>query len=187
MPRPTRGLVAAITLFLTALMAAVASAQMPTTANQVPLTPALVEAFIASYPEVRASADGLSDQYGVDAGDDDNPSTGWQAWLAVTGAQNALNAACQNYGFQDFQQWLQVFVAIGTAYAFVQGGGMDAQMSQAAAQIQNSPGLSQAQKDMMIQQMQAAMGVVNAMMPPQGNLDAVTPYMPQLAVLFDDD
>jgi hypothetical protein len=39
---------------------------------------------------------------------------------------------------------------------------------------------------MLLQQMQAAMGAVNAMRPSQENLDAVAPYADQLAVLFED-
>ena len=180
-----RNLIAAA-VAVTAVFAGNAGAQVPTTA-QVALTPEIVGAFVASYPDVRGTADNLSDQYGVDVGDDPDPAVAWQGWLAVTGAQGALNAVCQSYGFADFQQWLQVFTSVATAYAFATGGGdMNAQMTAALAQIQNDPNIPEAQKQLMIQQMQASMGVVAAIAPPQQNIDAVTPYVDQLAVLFED-
>jgi len=184
--RPFKTTAAAIVVALTSVFGSQAAAQAPTV-EQVALTPEIVEAFIASYPDVRQTADGLSAQYGVDVGDGDDPSTAWQAWLAVTGAQNALNAVCQNYGFTGFQQWLQVMVSVATAYAFATGGGdVPGEMAAAIQQIQDDPNMTEAQKQMMMEQMQASMAMMGAIMPPQQNIDAVTPYVDQLAVLFDD-
>jgi hypothetical protein len=174
---------AVVVVACAALLSTNAEAQMPT-ADRL-LTPAVVEAFISSYPVVKQTTDSLSQQYGIDAGDED-PSA-WQAWAGVAAAQGALNAACQGYGFSDFSDWVQVFVSVATAYAFAkEGPGTNAEMTNSIAEIQNNPSLSDAQKQMLIQQMQAVMGMMNMIMPPQQNLDAVAPYADQLAALFDD-
>jgi hypothetical protein len=180
-----RGAAGALVGLVLALLPAGAGAQMPMS-DQTTLTPAIVESFIASYPVVRETTDSLSQQYGIgDSGDD--PSSAWQAWLGVGAAQGALNAACQSYGFQDFGQWVGTFVSIATAYAFAkEGQDTNAEMQQALADIQNSPNLSDAQKAMMVQQMQAVMGMMGIIMPPQENVDAVRPYIDQLTVLFDE-
>jgi hypothetical protein len=64
---------------------------------------------------------------------------------------------------------------------------MDAQMAEAIAQVQNNPNLSDAQKEMMMQQMQASMGAVAMMRPSQENVDAVAPYADQIQAMLDSD
>ena len=60
---------------------------------------------------------------------------------------------------------------------------MNAGMANAIKQIQDNDSLSADQKKMMLQQMQAQMGSM-ASMAPAANIDAVKPYVDQLAVLF---
>ena len=168
-----------------AVSASAAQAQgMP---QSIPLTPQSVEGVIASYPGVRAAADALQAQYG-DVGDDDGDvASAFSAWAAVSDAQGQLNAAVQPHGFPDYMTWVQTLSSVAIAYAYVrEGGNMDDQTSQAVQAIQNNPNLSAAQKEMMMQQMQAMMGAIDSMRPPQGNLDAVSPYVGQLQQLFED-
>lgn len=176
-------LLAAIVVILATPLVERAGAQ----SMQTPLTPQIVEAFIASYPQVKETATGLSQQYGVDTGGAD-VSAVWQAWLAVTAAQGALNAACQSYGFDSFASWISTLTSIATAYAFArEGGGVNDQMATAIANIQNNPNVPEAQKQAMIQAMQASMGALGAIMPSPENVEAVMPRLAELAVLFDDD
>ena len=157
-----------------------ASAQMP----QVELTSATVEAFIASFGDVKTTADQLKQQYGDPASGGDAMS-GWTAWMAVGGAQGALDQAVQSHGFDNFQSWIQVLTSVGMAYGFAKDGGqVDAGMAAALKQIQDNPDLTDDQKKMMVQQMTASMGAVAAIKPPQGNIDAVTPYLDQLTEVF---
>ena len=176
-----RRILAGVAALALAFFIVPASAQMP----QVALTSATVEAFIASYPDVKAASDTLKAKYG-------DPSTGgdatssWTAWMAVGGATGALNTAVQAHGFNDFQSWLSVLTSVGMAYGFAKDGGeMDQGIADAIKQIQNDPNMSDAQKQMMLQQMQAAMGSVAAMRPSQENIDAVKPYVDQLQVVFN--
>ena len=167
---------------------ALAADSMPSAASMmaaVPLTAASVKSFIASYPAVKAATDKLSAKYDVQS-DDSSPANAWGAWMAAGGAWAELNGIVSAYGYSDFQTWLQTTISVATAYSFAkEGGAMDAGMSEAVAQIKNNPSLSEAQKKMMLDQMGAAATAIAAVRPPQGNLDAVTPYLDQLAKLFD--
>ena len=113
-------------------------------------------------------------------------ASAWTAWLAVGGAKGALDASVQAHGFDNFMSWLQVMTSVAMAYAFVKDGGeMDADMAQAIEQIKSNPSHSAAQKEMMLQQMEASMGAVASIRPSQANIDAVRPYEEQLAAVFD--
>lgn len=174
-----RTVVAAAGLALVAFIVP-ASAQMP----QVELTSATVEAFIASYADVKATADKLRDQYG-DQGSADATSM-WTAWMAVGGAQGALDQAVKAHGFDNFQSWVGVMTSVGMAYGFAKDGGqIDANMAAAVKQIQDNPDLTDDQKKMMVQQITASMGAVAAIKPPQANIDAVTPYVDRLTEVFN--
>jgi hypothetical protein len=77
---------------------------------------------------------------------------------------------------------MQVLTSVATAYGFAkEGDKMNAGMADAVKQIQDNKSLSDDQKKMMLQQLQAP---IAAMAPPPGNVDAVKPYLDQLAVVF---
>lgn len=175
-----RHALAAIAALALALFVVPASAQMP----QVTLTAATVEAFIASFDDVKATSDQLKAEYGVPGVSRDVTSS-WAAWLSVGGALGTLNGVVQAHGFDNFLSWVQVLSSVGMAYGFAKDGGqMDASMADAIKQIQDNPDMSDAQKQMMMQRIQASMGAVAAIRPSQENIDAVTPYVDQLAVVF---
>ena len=179
------GTLAAAVTMVAAVGPGTALAQMP---NQVPLTPAIVEAVIASYPVAKQTADDLSTQYGDVGSGGNDPGAAFAAWLAVGGAVGAMNGAVQPYGFADYQTWVGTLTSVIFAHTFAaEGGNMDAQMAEAIAQIQNNPNLSDAQKEMMLQQMQASMGAVAMMRPSPENVDAVAPYADQIAAMLDSD
>ena len=151
---------------------------------QVALTDAVVKQFVASYPTVKATADKIAQKYNV-AGNSRDRTHGWGAWMAATSAWKEMDAVVKPYGFSNFKTWLDDTISIAMAYAFASHGAeMDAGMAQGLDRIKNNPNLSDAQKQMMLQQMQASMGSISAMRPPQGNIDAVKPYVPQLAPFF---
>ena len=163
-------------------IASAAAPAMMTT--PVPLTADAVQTFITSYPAVKAATGKLSKKYGVKA-DKSSAANAWGAWMTATEAWAELNGIVTPYGYSDFQTWLQTTISVATAYAFAkEGGAMDAGMAKAVDQIKNNPSLSADQKKMMLDQMQAATSSVAATRPPQENIDAVTPYLAQLGVLF---
>ena len=154
--------------------------------DDIALTAEMVENFAASYVSVRAKADELGAKYDVPEGD--TATSAWQAWMGVGGAKAELDAAVAGHGFSDFGTWLQAFSSVARAYAFAKdGGALDNDMAQALAQIQNDPNIPQAQKDMLLQQLQASAGAISSMRPSQENIDAVAPYVDQLSVVFEDN
>jgi hypothetical protein len=158
-----------------------ASAQMM---EDVALTSDMVENFIKSYPQVKADAEAIGKKYNIEGG---SGTDSWGAWVTATGAWGELNGAVTPYGFTDFQQWLQVTMTVAKAYAFAEsGGGVDAAMSQAIDEIKNNPDIPEAQKEMLLNQMQGSMTAVAGMRPSQENVDAVAPYAAELKALFDN-
>jgi hypothetical protein len=163
-----------------AALAAPVAAQMP----QAVLTSATVKAFIASYPDVKATVATLQKQYGNPGDGQDDPTTALGAWVAVGAAQNALNAVVKPHGFDSFATWIQVLTSVATAYGFAKDGDkMNAGMADAIKQIQDNDSLSADQKKVMLQQMQAQMGSM-ASMASESNIEVVKPYVDRLAVLF---
>jgi hypothetical protein len=151
----------------------------------VALTGDAVQAFISSYAAIKAAAPEIGKKYGVQAEEGAAPTDAWGAFMTATAAWGELNGLVSQYGYSDFQTWLQTTMSIAMAYTFAkEGNGMDTQMQAAIDQIKNNASLSDDQKKMMIDQMQAATGTISAMRPPQGNIDAVAPYLAQLAPLF---
>ena len=154
---------------------------------QVALTDTIIKQFVASYPAVKATADKIAKKYNVERRSGDQTG-GWGAWMAATSAWSEMDAVVKPYGFKNFKAWLDDTISIAMAYAFASHGAeMDAGMAQAVNQIKNNHSLSDAQKQVMLQQMQASMGSVNATRPPQGNIDAVMPYTSQLATFFGNN
>jgi hypothetical protein len=150
------------------------------------LTADVVQNFAASHADIRTKADELSATYSVPEGG--SATAAWQAWMGVGGAKAELDGAVAAHGFTDFGAWLQAFSSIARAYAFAKdGGALDNDMAQALAQIQNDPNIPKAQKDMLLQQLQASAGAISSMRPSQENIDAVAPYVGQLSVVFEDN
>jgi hypothetical protein len=150
----------------------------------VALTTDIVENFVASYTEVRAKADELSTQYNVPDGG--AAGQAWALWAGVGAAKSELDATVDAHEFADFNAWLEALSAIARAYAFAkEGGALDNEMAAALEKIRNDPNLPAAQKDMMLQQLEASAGAIAGMRPSQENIDAVTPYVDQLALVFD--
>lgn len=150
---------------------------------QIPLNRTIVEAFISSYPTVKQTADSISKKYKIRT--EGAEASGWGAWMTANAAWGEMNAVVKPFGFDTFQTWLNATISVATAYAFAKDGGkMDTQMADAMAKMQNDPNIPAAQKQMILQQMQASSGAMASIRPPQANIDAVKPYMTQLGPLF---
>lgn len=162
-----------------------ASAQVQ--AQQVALTPKIVESVIDSYPKVLALSEELSAKYGVEDSGSDDPGASLGGFMAYQDAMNQLNGLVGQYGFSDLMTYAMTMSSVAQAFAFSVNGGMDEQMSQALAQVQNNPNLSDEQKKMIMEQMGAASAAMDSMRPTQQNLDAVAPYTDQLQTMFDAD
>ncbi len=177
-----------VTVGLIALGALAVSAvsSLAFTGEQVPLDTAKVEAVIASLPEIKATAEALSQKYGDDDAGDDLASS-WSQLMAYGDAQSSLNGVVQKHGFADFQTWVQTFSSVAMAHAFAKDDvDVDAGLAEALAEIRNNDALTDEQKQMLSAQMEASFGAIAGMRPSQQNLDAVSPFGAQLDALLDD-
>ena len=92
---------------------------MPTLGGEpYPLTQELIEAWVESYPSVVEASDALEEQFDVPAGED--PTAGMAALAMVTEAMDQLNGVVAPFGFDSFQQWLDVMYAVIYSYAILQ-------------------------------------------------------------------
>ena len=152
----------------------------------VSLNAGTVENFVASYAAVRAKADELSTQYNIAEGD--TVAAGWRAWVGVEAARGQLDAAVGSYGFSDFSLWVQALSMIARAYAFTSElEATDIQMTEDLERIRADPNIPAAQREMMLQQLQHSLAIIALMRPSPENIEAVTPHLDRLAVIFDED
>lgn len=83
-----------------------------------PLTQAIIESWVESYPSVVEASEALEDEFDVPEGED--PAAGLAALGVYTEAMAQLNGVVTPYGFTDFQEWLNVMYAIIYSYAILQ-------------------------------------------------------------------
>jgi hypothetical protein len=147
------------------------------------LTAASIEGLIKSYPVVKTSAEALAKKNKVHI-DTSSPAARWQSLGAAIGVMSEMNGVVSPYGFRNFQDWLDVTISVATAYAFAkEGDKMDAQLAAAIKEIKKNPDIPDEQKKILLEQMGQG-GAIAGMRPSQENIDAVTPYLDQLAALF---
>lgn len=148
------------------------------------LTEEKVEALIASFPAVMELGESLRQRYDIPGGAD---AASWAAFMAYGNAMGELDDAVTAYGFNGFADWVEALAAAGIAMAFSGETDMDAALTEAIAEIKRTERLSDAQKQMMIDQIQGQMQSVAGVRPPQGNIDAVAAHRRELdAVLAND-
>ncbi len=179
-------LVTGLTLGVSGSWTTSAHAQNAMMTQSVALNSDTVGRFVASFPEVRALSETLEQEFDVPRSDSATENLG--AFMQYQGAMARMNSIVGQHGFSSFMDWMQVMSSVVSAYTFArEGGGVDDQMAQAIAQIESNPNLTEAQKNMMRQQMAAASQSLTAIKPPQENIDAVSPYAEELKALFEDD
>ncbi len=83
-----------------------------------PLTQALIEGWLESYPAVLEASESLEEEYDVPEGED--PAAGMVALAVYADAMGELNGVVTPYGFANFQEWIDVMFAIIYSYAMVQ-------------------------------------------------------------------
>jgi hypothetical protein len=169
---------------LAAPPAASGPAQRPYT--EVPLTPAVIQTFIRTYPSIRPQVDAIGRKYNV-ASNPSAPDAGLAGYLTATAAYGEMNAAVTPHGYPDFRAWLNTTMTVMFATQWAMGGAqLDAMIAQGqrggpalppgAALI---PGLAQQQ-----QFAQQGMAALASMKPSQASIDAVRPYAAQIMPLL---
>ncbi|MGH6926422.1 MAG: hypothetical protein ACRED5_22060 [Propylenella sp.] len=165
------------------LFATVARALTPGPA-EMPLTPEKVEAVVTSFPLMRERLAEIDRSFSGNS-DAEALASSLQALSLVGAANNALNVAAQRQGFASFLDWLNTTYAVIFAHAFARPD-MDAELKQALDNIDAQQALSAEQKEQMKAMIRQSMGAVDAVRPPQANIEAVAPYHDEIEAMLED-
>lgn len=158
--------------------------------GQTPITPAMVEGLIASYPEFKA----MTDKYfpGDLEGEDIDRTAGnlgdqWIAKLKERGVLGEYNAMARKSGFTDFRQWAQAWISTFVALLWTDPKRSPdtqlADIAQSLKEIEANPQLSAEQKAAMKKSMEEAAATFQKMKAPPANVAVVTPYKEKLEAL----
>jgi len=159
---------------------------------QIPLSPKLIENFIASYEPVKA----FNAQYDAEWRDEDFSDTGlsgadkMRQSLEAHGALKAFNALVAQYGFEGVEDWWPTATSTMIAYGFSEPGHdpakAKADIEKTLADLDKKPGLTPAQKIKYRAALTQSLASYDAMKPPPGNIAAVTPYRAKLKALLGE-
>lgn len=156
--------------------------------EQVPLDADRIERALASMPAMKEVRDGLEEKHG-DLPEGGGPMGALQGLITNRAAMAEINAVVADYGFDDAVDWYQSVYSVMIAGVFAKDAEMMGQLSEMEAaldEIRNSD-MPQNQKDMLLQQMQAGMGMLLAMKPSEENLAAVRPYLDQIERVMEEE
>jgi hypothetical protein len=139
---------------------------------QVPLTGAMIQSFIASYPTVKAKTGPIIAKYNITAAaglDDDT------AKLTLNAARSQLNATASIYGgYPDYQAWINIAMSVASAMQRAAGD----KQADPVILPPPMPGPGARSPPLPIPQVAAATP------PPDANVEAVRPYVAQLQALL---
>jgi len=161
----------------------------PTQAQQTrPLGDRDVSAFVASFPELRRLGEKYETEFagqgGMAAGGSaPGPSDMFAGALTRMKASRGYDeflAILRKHGFADAEHWAEVSSRVMAAFLSLKMGAampqMQAQLEQARQRIEANPSLTPEQKQMMLEQMQASMGMMRSSQASAADIAAVEPH-----------
>lgn len=158
----------------------------PTSDNQIPLTPALVQRFLDSWPELSALGDQFADQYGVDE-DATDPASAFQIWAERPEAKTKIDAVLTKHGFGGLDEWAKVANSVLLAYDYDESLTDPAQIADAVREIEATPGMSRQEKDSLIAQVHKQAEDAAAGKPLDGNRAVIEPFMDRIGAVINAD
>ena len=168
-----------------------ATAQDQQLPPQVPLTPQLVEGFIASYPELHQLGEQLEQKYGKVDADPEDPSSFVSGFAQYADARAQMEGVVQRHGISSLQEWVQVAYSVMLAYSFAErgegGGSVDSEMAEAINQIKTDKSIPDQQKEQLIAMLEQQMAQISQLRPPAGNIELVVPYAEQIKQIVDSE
>ena len=182
----TRTLLVALAAFLFALPLQAASKRP----QQIPLTAAVVERFIASYEPVKA----FNTQYDKQWADEDfadpkaDGETRMRQALETHGALAEFNALVARYGFKGVEEWWPAAYSIMIAHGFDDpehdAAETKRELDRRLANLDRDATLTAEQKRAYKAALTNALARYEALKPPPGNIEAVKPYRTRLDALL---
>jgi hypothetical protein len=183
------------------ISAATLSTQACAQDDQIKLTGAMVENFIAAHGELAALAATLTKKYG-DRSDSpgDDPVASLPAFQDVAEARTQTSAILAKYGFKDLDDLEIVTNSVMLAYqADVPDSGdgqqaatsdgspedLDAEKAKAKAEVEADVSLTPDKKKEALQQIEDQYASLEALIPLPGNAEVVKPYLDRLKPIAD--
>jgi len=169
---------------LAALAAAMAlMTALPAGAKDQILTAATVEKFVESYPEVRTIAASEAGQKGAEIASASNQLGAVLKAASDDAVAAKVDAAVQDHGFSDIQQWLAVGESVARAYVHVKAGPSKQKagkkVEKAIKKVENTDFLNDKQKAKLIKALREGASDL-AVTPPSENIAAVKPMMSEI-------
>lgn len=176
---------------LLAPLPAPATAQTQQLPPQIQLSPELVEAFLASYPELHDLGEQLKQKYGEVETDPEDPSSFVAGFARYADAKAEMEAIVQRHGIQSIEDWAHVAYSVMLAYSFAErgegGGSVDSEMAEAIDQIKTDKSIPDQQKQQLIAMLQQQMAQISQLRPPAGNIEVVQKYADQIKLIAEPE
>jgi hypothetical protein len=153
-----------------------------------PLADRDVRAFVASFPELRRLGEKYEAEFAgqrgmAPGGSAQGPPDMFAGALTEMKASRGYGeflAILRKHGFDDAEQWADVSGRVMAAFLSIKMGAampqMQAQIEQARKQIEANPSLTREQKQVMLERMQASMGMMRSSQASAADIATVQPH-----------
>lgn len=160
--------------------------------EQIKLTTAQIDHFLASHDELKALSEDFAKKYGdrAEAGDDD-PVLSLAAYLMVPEAATRLTEVLKRYQFSSLSEWQQVMTSIVLALPYANTANpppnLDTEMARAKGEIEADKTLSDEQRKQALAQLQEQYEEAKESVPLPENIETLKPYAAKLTTLLAND
>jgi len=158
------------------------------TDEQVTLSPAVVEKFLASHGELETLAADLAKQYGDRSeAEGDDPVLALPAYQDIPEAKQRIITLLVKFGFIDLDDWQRVTNSVFVAYQFLDPANVapdfEAEKAKARKEIDADKSLTPAKRAEALQQLDDQYAAVADYVPLPGNVEVVRPFADRIKPL----
>ncbi|MFD1701778.1 hypothetical protein ACFSCV_02060 [Methylopila henanensis] len=177
-------------------------------AKQIKLTPALVEAFLAAWPEFETLREKLtaetpgakaqesnpkdapeSDE--AEVGEAEDPVGALAVYLDKPEAKAEIDAVLKKHNFATYSDWADTAQSVLLAFGASdpEGGETDlaSEKRKVQTEIENDGALSDEEKQAALKDLDEQFAALESFQPLPGNVDVVKPYVDKIKALFGED
>jgi len=175
--------------------------------KQVPLTPKLVEAFIAAWPEFEAlreklagdnpaekdqakTPDNQAESDEAEVGEAEDPVGALAGYLDKPEAKAQIEAILKKHDFATYSDWADVAQSVLLAFGASDPEGNEtdlaAEKKKVQGEIESDAALSEDEKKAALKDLDEQFSALESFQPLPGNVEVVKPYLEKIKTLFGD-
>lgn len=177
------------TLVLLLLAWTVPPAAAAESGDQIKLTPALVERYLAGYPDFVALAKDLSAKFGDRSEvEGDDPVMSLPAYESEKEASERIGAVLRKHAVADLDEWQVLMNSVLVAYQALDPGqpaDPEAEKAQARKDIEADKSLSAEERKQALQELDEQFNALTGYVPLAGNVDVVRPFADRIKALIE--